>query len=102
MTNSRHVPVMLERVVALLQPALERPGAVMVDCTLGLGGHTEAVLQGCPQGRVIGIDRDTEAIAMASERLAPFGDRFTAVHAVYDEIAEVVADQGLSHVDGVL
>ncbi|WP_110238684.1 16S rRNA (cytosine(1402)-N(4))-methyltransferase RsmH [Nocardioides gilvus] len=101
MTNSRHVPVMLDRVVALLRPPLDHPGAVMVDCTLGLGGHTEAVLEGCPQARVIGIDRDTQAIAMASERLARFGDRFTAVHAVYDEIAEVVADQGLDHVDGV-
>jgi hypothetical protein len=55
-----------------------------------MGGHTEAVLTACPQARAIGIDRDTEALALASERLAPFGDRFTGVHAVYDEIGEVI------------
>lgn len=102
MTRSRHVPVLLERVVALLEPALAGPGAVLVDCTLGLGGHSEAVLEACPQARVIGIDRDLAAIALASERLAPFGDRFTAVHTTYDQIDQVVADAGLDHVDGVL
>jgi 16S rRNA (cytosine1402-N4)-methyltransferase len=74
----------------------------MVDCTLGLGGHTEAVLQAIPNARVIGIDRDPNALQMAGERLAGFGDRFVGVHAVYDEILDVIADQGLSHVDGVL
>ena len=102
MANDRHVPVLRQRCVDLLAPALAHPGSVMVDCTLGLGGHTEAVLEALPNARVIGIDRDPRAISLASERLAPFGDRFTAVHAVYDEIAEVVADQGLDHVDGVL
>lgn len=102
MTNSRHVPVLLERVVALLQPALTEPGAVLVDCTLGLGGHSEAVLDACPDARVIGIDRDPRAIALASERLAPFGERFTAVQATYDRIADVVADAGLESVQGVL
>ena len=102
MANDRHVPVLRQRCVDLLAPALAQPGSVMVDCTLGLGGHTEAVLEALPNARVIGIDRDPRAISLASERLAPFGDRFTAVHAVYDEIAEVVADQGLDHVDGVL
>ncbi|GGD18698.1 16S rRNA (cytosine(1402)-N(4))-methyltransferase RsmH [Nocardioides daphniae] len=101
MANSRHVPVLLERVVALLEPALQTPGAVLVDCTLGLGGHTEAVLEAFPECRVIGIDRDPRAIALASERLAPFGDRFTAAHATYDQIAEVVAEAGLDHVDAV-
>jgi 16S rRNA (cytosine1402-N4)-methyltransferase len=102
MTTPSHVPVMLDRVVALLAPALDHPGAVLVDCTLGLGGHTEAVLERCPHARVIGIDRDPAALGLAATRLAPFGDRFTPVHAVYDEIAEVVADQGLTHVDAVL
>ena len=102
MANDRHVPVLRQRCVDLLAPALAQPGSVMVDCTLGLGGHTEAVLEALPNARVIGIDRDPRAIALASERLAPFGDRFTAVNAVYDEIADVVADQGLEHVDGVL
>ena len=102
MADTRHVPVMLDRVVALLAPPLARPGAVLVDCTLGLGGHSEAVLTAIEGARVIGIDRDPRAIELASERLAPFGDRFTAVQAVYDEIADVVAAQGLDHVDAVL
>lgn len=102
MEPARHVPVLLDRVVALVAPALARPGAVMVDATLGLGGHTEAVLQRCPDARVIGIDRDTHALDRSRERLAPFGERVTLVHAVYDEIGDVLRDQGLDHVDGVL
>jgi 16S rRNA (cytosine1402-N4)-methyltransferase len=102
MTTPRHAPVLLDRVVALLRPALDRPGAVLVDCTLGLGGHTEAVLERCEQARVIGIDRDPAALALAGERLRPFGDRFAPVHAVYDEIADVLADQGLESVGAVL
>jgi len=74
----------------------------MVDATLGLGGHTEAVLTRCELARVIGIDRDSDALALAGERLHPFGDRFTAVHAVYDELPEVLDDLGLSSVDAVL
>ena len=102
MTNPRHVPVLLDRVVALLAPALGSEGAVMVDATLGLGGHTEAVLAGCELARVIGIDRDRDALALAGERLRPFGDRFTPVHAVYDELPEVLGDLGLASVDAVL
>ena len=97
-----HDPVLLDRVVALLAPALDREGAVLVDATLGLGGHTEAVLTRCSLARVVGIDRDPEALRRAGERLAPYGDRFTGVHAVYDELPEVMADLGLDAVDGVL
>lgn len=99
---ARHVPVLLQRCVDLLAPALQVPGAVLVDCTLGMGGHTEAVLDQLPGARVVGIDRDPEAIARASRRLARFGDRFRAVHAVYDEIGEVVADVVGGPVQGVL
>lgn len=102
MSSPRHVPVLLDRVVALLAPALDHDGAVLLDCTLGLGGHTEAVLSRCSRARVVGIDRDPQAIAMSRERLAPYGDRFTAVHAVYDQIPEVMADLSLAEVDGVL
>ncbi|HEX3221915.1 MAG TPA: 16S rRNA (cytosine(1402)-N(4))-methyltransferase RsmH [Nocardioides sp.] len=102
MTTPAHVPVLLDRVVALLQPALDHEGAVLVDATLGLGGHTEAVLTRCALARVVGIDRDPEALRRAGERLAPFGDRFTSVHATYDAIPEVLADLGLAHADGVL
>ncbi len=102
MDDARHVPVLLDRVVALVAPALERPGALLIDATLGLGGHTAAVLERCPQAHVIGIDRDTHALERSRERLAPYAERMTFVHAVYDEIAEVLDDRGLSHVDGVL
>lgn len=102
MVTPSHVPVLLDRVVALVAPALQKPGAVMVDATLGLGGHTEAVLDRCPEARVIGIDRDTHALERSRERLAPFGERVTFVHAVYDEIGDVLREQGLDHVDGVL
>lgn len=102
MNAPRHVPVLLDRVVALLAPALDHPGAVLIDATLGLGGHSEAVLARCTQARVVGIDRDPQALAMSRERLASYGDRFTGVHAVYDEIPDVMADLGLREVAGVL
>ncbi|MBY9073706.1 16S rRNA (cytosine(1402)-N(4))-methyltransferase RsmH [Nocardioides sp. WL0053] len=102
MTSPSHVPVLLDRVVALVAPPLQQPGSVMVDATLGLGGHTEAVLTRCPEARVIGVDRDVHALERSRERLAPFGDRVTFAHAVYDEIPDVIADLGLDHVDGVL
>ena len=102
MNDPAHVPVLLDRVVALVAPPLEQPGSVLVDATLGLGGHTEAVLTRCPQARVIGIDRDTHALDRSRERLADFAERVTFVHAVYDEIGDVLAGLGLDHVDGVL
>jgi len=102
MESPRHVPVLLERVVALLSPCLQEPGSVLVDATLGLGGHTEAVLTRCELARVVGIDRDPAALELARTRLAPYGDRFTAVHAVYDELPDVLDDLGLDSVDAVL
>ena len=101
-TSDRHLPVLLDRCVELLAPALSVPGAVYVDCTLGMGGHTEAILERLPEVRVIGIDRDPQALELAGARLARFGDRFTGVHAVYDEIGEVIAEQGLTGVQGIL
>lgn len=98
----RHTPVMLARCVELLAPALSAPGAVMVDSTLGMGGHTEAVLAALPEVRVVGLDRDPQALAIAGARLAPFGERFVAVHAVYDEIQDVLGRLGLDAVQGVL
>ncbi|MGW7679995.1 16S rRNA (cytosine(1402)-N(4))-methyltransferase RsmH [Kribbella sp. NPDC054772] len=98
----RHVPVMLERVVALLAPALARPGAVLVDATLGLGGHSEAFLREFPEVRLIGFDRDPAALRLAGERLAPYADRLTLVHAVYDELPRALADLGVPAIDGIL
>jgi 16S rRNA (cytosine1402-N4)-methyltransferase len=104
-----HAPVLLDRVVALLAPCLQRgeePDArrapVMVDATLGLGGHSEAVLARFELARVVGIDRDPSALDLARTRLAGFGDRFTGVHAVYDRIPDVLEDLGLEAVDAVL
>ncbi len=102
MTNPAHVPVLLDRVVALLAPALRRPGAVLVDSTLGLGGHTEAVLERCPEARVVGIDRDPQALERSRERLQPYGERVTLVHAVYDRFRAVLDELRLEKVDGVL
>jgi 16S rRNA (cytosine1402-N4)-methyltransferase len=102
MAAPAHVPVLLDRVVALVAPALAQPGAVLVDATLGLGGHSEAVLERFPEARVVGIDRDTHALDRSRERLAPYAERVTLVHAVYDEVAEVLSDLGLAHVEGVL
>ena len=100
--EDRHVPVLRDRIVELLAPALEQPGSVMVDATLGMGGHSESVLEHCPNARVLGIDRDREALTLAGERLARFGDRFTPIHAVYDELPRVLTDQGLPSVSAVL
>ncbi|QNE22147.1 16S rRNA (cytosine(1402)-N(4))-methyltransferase RsmH [Kribbella qitaiheensis] len=100
--SSRHVPVMLDRVVALLAPALSHPGAVLVDATLGLGGHSEAFLRACPEARLVGLDRDPEALRLAGERLAPYADRSTLVHAVYDELPQVLADLDIPAIDGIL
>jgi 16S rRNA (cytosine1402-N4)-methyltransferase len=98
----RHLPVLLDRIVELLGPPLAGDGAVLVDCTLGLGGHSEAVLARIPGCRVVGIDRDQHALDLATERLAAYADRFTGVHAVYDQIPDVLADLGLASVDAVL
>ncbi|MDX5318831.1 MAG: 16S rRNA (cytosine(1402)-N(4))-methyltransferase RsmH [Actinomycetes bacterium] len=87
-TAERHVPVLAHRCLELLRPALA-DGGTLVDATLGLGGHSELVLTALPAAHVVGIDRDAEAIALAGERLAPFGDRFRAVHTTYDRIGEV-------------
>jgi 16S rRNA (cytosine1402-N4)-methyltransferase len=97
-----HVPVLLDRVVGLLAPALAEPGSVVVDCTLGLGGHAEGLLAAVPQARLIGLDRDPEALRRSAARLAPHAERTTLVHAVYDELPRVLADLGLDRVQGVL
>lgn len=97
-----HVPVFVDRCLALLAPALDRPNAVVVDATLGLGGHSEALLQRFPEVRLVGIDRDESALALSAERLAPFASRTVLVHAVYDELPEVLEAAGLPRIDGIL
>ena len=100
--RDRHVPVLRDRCVALLAPALAAPGAVVVDGTLGMGGHSEALLQACPDAVLVGIDRDPQALELAGRRLAPFGGRVHLVHAVYDEMPAVLDDLGLGPAHGVL
>ncbi len=97
-----HIPVLRDRVLTLLAPALEEPGAVLVDATVGLGGHSEEALLRFPAARVVGLDRDTEALRLSGERLAGFGERVTLVHAVYDELPTVLHDLGLDRVQGIL
>ncbi|MBB2976214.1 16S rRNA (cytosine1402-N4)-methyltransferase [Microbacterium endophyticum] len=97
-----HTPVLLERCIELLAPALHADNAVVVDATLGMGGHSEALLERFPNIRLVGLDRDRDALRIAGERLAPFKERVTLVHTVYDGIAEAIADLGMPKVDGVL
>ena len=98
MTAWPHETVLKAEAVAALAPA---DGEVHVDCTLGMGGHAEALLSAA-RCRVIGLDRDPEALRIASERLAPFGDRFTAVHARFSELSSVLASLDQPQVDGIL
>ena len=102
--SERHVPVLLRECLDMLAPAIDRPGAVLVDGTLGMGGHTEGALERFENLTVIGIDRDPQAITLASERLERFGTRFRAVHTTYDNIDEAVEDQlgQGARVDGIL
>ena len=100
--GARHVPVLLARTLELLAPAVGEPGAVVVDATLGMGGHSEALLQQFAGLRLVGLDRDPQALALAGERLAPYADRTTLVHAVYDELADVLGRLGARRVQGVL
>jgi 16S rRNA (cytosine1402-N4)-methyltransferase len=93
---------MLDRVVALLAPALEGRPAVVVDATLGLGGHAEALLSRHPALRLVGLDRDPQALQLSGDRLSPYEERITLVHAVYDELPAVLSRLGLERVDGVL
>ena len=97
-----HTPVLLQRCVDLLAPALQAPGSVYVDATLGMGGHSEAVLEACPNATLVGLDRDTDAIALAGRRLARFGDRVRLVHTVYDGFADALDSLGIPEVHGVL
>jgi 16S rRNA (cytosine1402-N4)-methyltransferase len=90
-----HLPVILEASLELMAPA---PGKVIVDGTLGGGGHSEAFLQA--GATVIGLDQDPEAIAVATKRLSRFGDRFRAVHANFSEVGRVLKDLGINQIDG--
>ncbi|CAN5448222.1 hypothetical protein BH11ACT7_BH11ACT7_11930 [soil metagenome] len=105
-----HVPVLLDRCVELLTPALnaraaDGAGALFIDATLGAGGHTERILRDLPGVQAIGLDRDPTALGIAGERLASFGARAALVRTRFDGIADALAETGYpaeSSVDGVL
>ncbi|MDQ5844442.1 MAG: 16S rRNA (cytosine(1402)-N(4))-methyltransferase RsmH [Acidobacteriota bacterium] len=94
-----HRPVLLRETIQFLAP--ER-GGLFVDCTVGLGGHSEAILEASSETRVIGFDRDVEALSLASERLAQFGSRFRPVHADFREIVSVLVSLGEKEPAGIL
>jgi 16S rRNA (cytosine1402-N4)-methyltransferase len=94
--------VLLERCLALLAPALDSHPAVVVDATVGLGGHAEALLSAHPALTLVGLDRDQEALRRSGQRLVRFADRIHLVHAVYDRMPQVLDELGFDGVDGVL
>jgi len=101
-TAAAHVPVMPDRVRAILAPALGGPGAVLVDATLGRAGHTRALLADHPGLTVIGIDADETAIEESRRLLAADMNRVQLVQATYDQLAAILADVGRDSVQGVL
>ena len=100
--NQIHTPVNLERSIELLAPALEAPGAVLVDATLGMAGHAEAFLERFDGLHLVGFDRDPDALAIAGARLARFGNRVDLVHTVYDRFDESLDELGIAEVSGIL
>ena len=101
--NAIHQPVLLDDCVSLVSGALQREHSTVVDCTLGLAGHATAFLAACPKASLIGIDRDAEALDLATRRVAQegFAERFTPVHAAFDEFAEVLDGLGKERVEAV-
>ena len=98
-----HKSVLRERCVALLTPSIEKSASpIVVDATLGMGGHSEALLERFPKLRIVGLDRDKDAIAIATHRLERWANRIDVVHAVYDQIPEVLSELGIEGVDGIL
>src|SRR6267142_741051 len=97
--STPHRPVLLQETIELL--AAER-GGLFVDCTVGLGGHSEAILQASRDAEVLGIDRDEEALELVRKRLARFGSRFSAVHADFRDITRVLAIAKVSQPRGIL
>src|SRR5688500_20297404 len=93
---------MLQRCLDMLAPAVTEPGAVVVDCTLGLGGHSEALLRRFPEARLVALDRDKEALRLSGERLAPFGDRATLVLDVSVDLPDVLERLGAHIEHGVM
>jgi 16S rRNA (cytosine1402-N4)-methyltransferase len=99
---AQHAPVLLDRCLELLGPALAGRPAVALDATTGLGGHAAALLDAHPGLTLIGIDRDPQALAVARDRLQAYSGRTYLVHAVYDQLPEVLQRLGIPRVEAVL
>lgn len=99
MNRFDHRPVLLEETVSGLVTVDD---GLYVDCTLGGGGHTEAILRACPRGRVVGIDRDTEAIEASKQRLAPYGERALFIWNNFANLEQILNEQGIEKADGFL
>jgi 16S rRNA (cytosine1402-N4)-methyltransferase len=94
---------MLDRCITLLTPAIERnSNPIVIDATLGLGGHSKAILEKFPQVKIVGLDRDQSAMKIAKENLQEFAERITIIHAVYDELPSVLDSLGFKKVNGIL
>ncbi|CAB4577882.1 unannotated protein [freshwater metagenome] len=102
MNTPIHTPVLLDECLDALAPVLSEDNSVVVDGTLGLGGHSEAILNRFAHATVVGIDRDAAALRLASERLSVFGPRFIGVHSTYDHIAEALATANRTSANGIL
>jgi len=100
--SPHHAPVLLNRCLELLRPAVVGRPAVLVDATLGLGGHAAALLDAHPALTLVGLDRDPQALELSRNRLRAYGGRTHLVHAVYDELPDVLAQLGIGQLDGVL
>jgi len=100
MEKPHHVPVLLEEVIEAVRPV--GPVGVLVDATLGLGGHSEALLERYPDATIVGIDRDEAAIAIARNRLERFGERVRLLRGRHEEIIELLKSEGIEEVDGIL
>ncbi len=103
MQDALHTPVALDRCIALLSPAIEsNANPIIIDATLGMGGHSKALLLKYPNLKIIALDRDLSAIKVATDNLSDVIDRIEIVHAVYDELSAVLANLGIEKVDGIL
>jgi 16S rRNA (cytosine1402-N4)-methyltransferase len=100
--DQEHVPVLVERILSLFAPVFTGREAILVDATVGLGGHSDALLTAHPSLRLVALDRDPAALERSRERLARHGDRVRLVHARYDDMPAVLGGLGLSRVDGIL
>lgn len=100
MANTPHQPVLYHEIILALQPKNE---GLFIDATLGAGGHARGILEACaPDGRLLGLDVDPQALALARKNLAPYGERARLMQASYDSLSTILREIGWEAVDGIL